>query len=230
LHLVQFLTDRNVITKLWLVTQGVQPVGAKSNIAIAQASIVGFGRTLMNECPALSCRLVDVGPGDPNRSARHVCSEIERADQETEVAWRGQTRFASRVVRTNLERHPPCGPISHRPGYRLEIPASGVMDQLAVVAMARSRPRPDEIEIEVRAAALNFRDVMKSLGIYPMDSDHELLLGDECSGRVVAVGANVLRVTCVGRCGLRHSEACRTQLRAGDDGADCVHDRLVCTP
>ena len=43
----------------------------------------------------------------------------------------------------------------------------------------------------VKAAALNFRDVMKALGIYPGDNDDDALLGDECSGEITAVGRNV---------------------------------------
>jgi NADPH:quinone reductase-like Zn-dependent oxidoreductase/thioesterase domain-containing protein/acyl carrier protein len=65
------------------------------------------------------------------------------------------------------------------------------MDELALLETPRRKPGPHEVEIEICAAGLNFRDVMKSLGIYPMDSDMDLLLGDECSGRIVAIGKKV---------------------------------------
>ena len=47
------------------------------------------------------------------------------------------------------------------------------------------------MEIEVRAAALNFSDVMKALGLYPGLPDGPIPMGIECSGIVSAVGENV---------------------------------------
>jgi NADPH:quinone reductase-like Zn-dependent oxidoreductase/acyl carrier protein len=55
----------------------------------------------------------------------------------------------------------------------------------------RQRPGPGQVEIEVCAASLNFRDVMKALGLYPTDGDDYMMLGDECAGRIVAVGEGV---------------------------------------
>ncbi len=113
-------------------------------------------------------------------------------DGETEVAFRAASRLAIRLARTSLD--PVSAPHPGHPqssGYRLTIPDSGVMDELELLETPRRQPAAHEVEIEVCAAALNFRDVMKSLGIYPMDSDLDLLLGDECSGRITAVGAKV---------------------------------------
>jgi acyl transferase domain-containing protein/thioesterase domain-containing protein/acyl carrier protein len=191
LHLVQLLALENSAPRLWLVTRGAQAVNAAENISVAQSPLLGLGRTITTEFPKLACRLVDVDSGNAEKIARQLLREISIGDGETEVAWRGQSRFANRLARTSLERHPPRAPLSSNPGYRLEIPASGVMDELALLETPRRRPGPREVEIEICAAALNFRDVMKSLGIYPMDSDMDLLLGDECSGRVIAVGKGV---------------------------------------
>jgi phthiocerol/phenolphthiocerol synthesis type-I polyketide synthase C len=50
-----------------------------------------------------------------------------------------------------------------------------------------------QIVIEVAAAALNFRDVMKTLGMYPSTRPDGDWLGDECAGTVVELGAGVTR-------------------------------------
>jgi NADPH:quinone reductase-like Zn-dependent oxidoreductase/acyl carrier protein len=50
------------------------------------------------------------------------------------------------------------------------------------------------VEIRVAAAGLNFRDIMKMLDIYPTDGDARHVLGDECTGTVVAVGEGVRRI------------------------------------
>jgi len=75
--------------------------------------------------------------------------------------------------------------------FRVALKAPGVIENLGLQQCTRSSPGPGEVEIEVRAAALNFRDIMKTLGLYPTDAGDSLILGDECSGRIVAVGQDV---------------------------------------
>ncbi len=55
----------------------------------------------------------------------------------------------------------------------------------------RRHPGPGEVEIEIEAAALNFRDLMKALGMYPRDLHDYFMIGSESAGRVVAVGKGV---------------------------------------
>jgi NADPH:quinone reductase-like Zn-dependent oxidoreductase/pimeloyl-ACP methyl ester carboxylesterase/acyl carrier protein len=189
LRLVQSMMLEKPAPPLWLVTRGAQGVTAEDRISVAQAPILGIGRTIMTELPQLSCRLVDLSFNDAEDASRLLLQEIISGEGETEVAWRGESRFASRIARISLEAHPPR--TSAVPGYRLETPAFGLMDELALLEHPRRKPGAHEVEIEICAAALNFRDVMKLLGIYPMDSDLDLRLGDECSGRIVARGNKV---------------------------------------
>jgi acyl transferase domain-containing protein/thioesterase domain-containing protein/acyl carrier protein len=191
LRLVQSMMLEKPAPPLWLVTRGAQGVTAEDRISVAQAPILGIGRTIMTELPQLSCRLVDLSFNDAEDASRLLLQEIISGEGETEVAWRGESRFASRIARISLEAHPPRTSAVRNPGYRLETPASGVMDELALLEHPRRKPGAHEVEIEICAAALNFRDVMKLLGIYPMDSDLDLRLGDECSGRIVARGNKV---------------------------------------
>jgi acyl transferase domain-containing protein/thioesterase domain-containing protein/acyl carrier protein len=201
LHLVQALGQRALGGPLAVVTQGAQPVdaqlldaqplGAQPQLAVAQSPTLGLARTLMNELPALQCRLIDLAPGNAQRNARALYRELTAPDQEAEVAWRGAARYVPRLVHTSLEQQHLSPAANPGDGYRLEIPASGVLDDLVPRSLARRPPAAGEVTIEVYAAALNFRDVMKCLGIYPMDSDRDALLGDECAGRIVAIGPQV---------------------------------------
>jgi acyl transferase domain-containing protein/thioesterase domain-containing protein/acyl carrier protein len=193
LQLVQSMALEKPAPPLWLVTRGAQGVNSADKVSVAQSPILGLGRTVMRELPQHSCRLVDLGFNGTGDTAQALLREITSGDSETEVAWRGESRFANRMVRTSLQAHLPRTPLSRNSGYRLEVPASGVMDELALLENPRRRPGAHEVEIEICAAALNFRDVMKLLGIYPMESDLEMQLGDECSGRIVGVGNNVKR-------------------------------------
>ena len=196
LHLVQSLALGGSAPRLWIVTRGAQNTGAQNiapeaGISVAQAPMLGIGRTIMTEFPQWSCRLADLDREDAEAAAQHLLREIVSGDGETEIAWRGNSRLANRLTRTSLESHPPHVSSHRKSGYFLRIPASDVIDDLALHEKPRRKPGPNEVEIEICAAALNFRDVMKSLGIYPMDSDVDLLFGDECSGRIVAVGSRV---------------------------------------
>ncbi|MGG7569458.1 type I polyketide synthase [Streptomyces sirii] len=69
--------------------------------------------------------------------------------------------------------------------------------QLAWVPADVPRPGPDDVLISVRAAALNYRDVLQSLGMIPLSAPKDGAagkdgaLGLECAGVVTAVGSRV---------------------------------------
>jgi len=129
---------------------------------------------------------------DPAATAEGSADDPAGADEppETEIALRRGGRFANRIRRADLSELAPPIPAGHRL-WRLEIPAPGALDRLAFLERERRAPGPGEVEIRVHAAALNFRDVMKAMGIYPVAGPEDELPGDECAGEVVAVGPGV---------------------------------------
>jgi hypothetical protein len=174
LHIVQSLSQGTTLkaARLWLVTRGAQPVHDGEKVACAQTPVCGIGRTIMSEYRNLSCRLIDLSPGGDDTEARSLLKEVLSDSPESEVAYRGAARLVNRVIRSSLELHVPRRSSSSRDtGYRLEIPTPGVMDQLTFREVRRRKPGPGEVEIEICAAALNFRDVMKAMGIYPSESE-----------------------------------------------------------
>jgi myxalamid-type polyketide synthase MxaB len=72
---------------------------------------------------------------------------------------------------------------------------SGTLDNLILKPVTRDKLKPDEVEIRVLAAGLNYKDVLKSLGMveqHPMESsDDRILFGLECAGIVESVGSDV---------------------------------------
>lgn len=75
--------------------------------------------------------------------------------------------------------------------YGLDIRQPGRLDSMFLKPRQRVKPGAGQVEIEVMTGALNFRDVLKALGIYPTEGDEKLLLGDECAGRIISVGEGV---------------------------------------
>jgi NADPH:quinone reductase-like Zn-dependent oxidoreductase/lauroyl/myristoyl acyltransferase/NADP-dependent 3-hydroxy acid dehydrogenase YdfG len=121
-----------------------------------------------------------------------VLAELKLDDHEEEVAHRDGARYVHRLVKTSAAQLPmrPASPEAAA-SYRLQLGSISSIDQLAFHACPRRAPAAGEVEIEVHAAGLNFRDVMKALGIYPSEDDADNLLGDECAGRIVAIGEGV---------------------------------------
>jgi acyl transferase domain-containing protein/NADPH:quinone reductase-like Zn-dependent oxidoreductase/thioesterase domain-containing protein/acyl carrier protein len=188
--LVQFLAEQGLTrTQLVVLTRGAQTTPADDlPPAIAQTPAIGLCRTIMSEYPDLGIRCVDLEGGVP-REASDWVSELAFADEEEEVALRGELRYVPRHVRHRGRFATTTGDVA----FRLEPSAAGTLERLAWVAMEEREPGPGEVEIRVQAAGLNFRDVMKALGLYPNDTQDYLLLGDECSGVVNRVGPGVTR-------------------------------------
>jgi acyl transferase domain-containing protein/SAM-dependent methyltransferase/acyl carrier protein len=200
LHFVQAWTQRAGVTApwLWLITSGAQAVGQHArSFSVAQSPLYGVGRTIANEYPQFGCRMVDLSP-DPSADDVHaLCAELGQPEEsdELEIALRGRARYVPRVVRKSLTSFSDDELKRVDPrvaGFRLETAAPGVLDRLVLRETPRRDPGPGEVEIQVLAAGLNFRDVLKALGIHPpIEGDEDLWFGDECAARITAVGPGV---------------------------------------
>lgn len=185
---------------LWLVTSGSQAVtGHDGAPHVAQSPLWGLGRVLMNEHATTRCRLIDLGPACGPEEIAALADEVRGDGDDEEVALRGHERYVRTVRRTSLDaltepaRTRPCDPVTD--AFRLETDGAGTFDRLALRETAVAEPGAGEVAIRVRASALNFRDVLKTLGMLPdaaLGADPEpRALGIECSGTVVACGEGV---------------------------------------
>jgi len=57
-----------------------------------------------------------------------------------------------------------------------------------LMAIERRPLGEDEVEVEVHASALNFRDVMRAMGLYPAEEDTPAV-GLEAAGVVTRIGS-----------------------------------------
>ena len=177
--------------RLWLLTRGAQAAGA-GRIDVAQAPVLGLGRTIGMEYPELRCTRVDLDPSRPAGEVEALLDELQGNKAEQEVALRGSQRRVARLVHTRPENAPTerTEPAGDRP-FHLTIDKPGVLDGLLLRAGDRRAPGPGEVEIAVEAAGLNFIDVMKAMGIYPGAGDGPPALGGEIAGRITRVGEGV---------------------------------------
>ncbi|HLF78587.1 MAG TPA: SDR family NAD(P)-dependent oxidoreductase [Dehalococcoidia bacterium] len=196
LNLMQALARSGGSTppRLWLVTRGAQNVAEESLSGVIQAPIWGLGRVVMNEHPHLRCTLIDLDPCQAGTDAATLLKELATDDAEQEICFRDDARFVARVVRlpeTATKTETKAASSAKQLPFNMEVARPGSLDSLVLRERRRKKPGKGEVEIEVYAAGLNFRDVMKAMGLYPSEEGDPFWLGDECSGKVVRVGAGV---------------------------------------
>lgn len=206
-YLVQALTQLqwDVLPQLWLITAGAQAVSEQavpheSPVSVEQAPLWGMGRVLMNEHPELNCRLIDLSSTPTAEDVQTLFQELEisqiAVDQpyEEEIALRGGERFVHRLVRRAVQHQPVSAQVG-RDGFHLEAMQPGVLDSLVLRMAGRRPPAAGEVEVQVHAAGINFKDVMKAMDLISdtvlQGSFSGRALGSECSGTIVAVGADV---------------------------------------
>jgi len=141
----------------------------------------GVAATAAAEMPWLDLRLVDLD--DIAAPTSGLVSVVFRTDDEQRLAVREGRLFAPRLVPVSQPRREalavPDGP------YALTMQERGTLGGLGIAAVARRAPGATEVEIEVLASGVNFRDVLNLLDMYPGPAGP---LGNECSGRIVALG------------------------------------------
>ena len=103
LSLVQALVNGELSSppRLWLVTQGAQPVPETAPIipGVVQSSLWGLAKVISLEHPELNCVRIDLDPQDTlEHQAWELFSEIWSEDKEDQVALRGKTRYVPRLV------------------------------------------------------------------------------------------------------------------------------------
>jgi NADPH:quinone reductase-like Zn-dependent oxidoreductase/SAM-dependent methyltransferase/aryl carrier-like protein len=196
LHLLQALLKQQLeAAGLWLVTRDAQAVSVGEGVGgVLQSGLWGMGRTLALEHPEFRCVQIDLDSTLAlAQQAAMLWAEIRAAAYnvepsaqpiEEQVALRRNARCVARLARY---APPPGLPLPDGP-YRLAIAERGGLDNICLQPTTRQAPAAGEVEIRVHASGLNFLDVLDVLGILPFD---RALLGGECAGEIVQVGAEV---------------------------------------
>ncbi len=106
LRLVHAMRETGVPGPLKIVTRHAQRTGAEDNAVpgLAQAPLWGLGRGIAAEHPELWGGLVDLDAADHDAAASVLLEELDRQDDEDQVALRKGLRYAAR-----LERVPVAG-------------------------------------------------------------------------------------------------------------------------
>jgi len=164
----------------------------------ASAPLLGVLRTATNEIPHVAWKSVLLDLSRSDTAAREIVAELQYFDGESEIALLGGVRQSRRLEHARFDDFPRFATTytqetSGDVRYRLENEKPGTLDRLAINEAPEPSLASDQVEIRVEAAGINFRDLMKLLKTYPGERQELKEVGDEFSGVVVSVGANVSR-------------------------------------
>jgi acyl transferase domain-containing protein/NADPH:quinone reductase-like Zn-dependent oxidoreductase/NAD(P)-dependent dehydrogenase (short-subunit alcohol dehydrogenase family)/acyl carrier protein len=191
LHLVQALA-RHPGThppRLWFCTRGAQKVtDADKALSPIVATVWGLGKVVPLEHPELRCVRLDLDPNSTANEIEFLNAALDAEVNEDQVALRAGRRWGARLQRFQkpADDSDPAR-LSGKP-YHLTFTSRGSLENLKLEITERRPPGPGEVEIRVHATALNFRDVMNVMGLYPGDPGP---LGGECAGEIAAVGEGI---------------------------------------
>ncbi|MGW1077837.1 SDR family NAD(P)-dependent oxidoreductase, partial [Streptomyces sp. NPDC002537] len=186
LELVQswLAEERFASSRLVLVTRNAVSTRVGDDVAdLAHAPLWGLVRTAQTENPG---RFLLVDIDDEEKSLAAVPLGV--AAGEPQIAVREGELFVPRLVRAAAVGGalvPPPGAAA----WRLDTTDAGTLESLALLpAPAALEPLGEgQVRISVRAAGVNFRDVVVSLGMVPGQET----LGSEGAGVVTEVGPGV---------------------------------------
>jgi acyl transferase domain-containing protein/NADPH:quinone reductase-like Zn-dependent oxidoreductase/nucleoside-diphosphate-sugar epimerase/acyl carrier protein len=193
LQLTQALLRNGIgaLGRLALVTQGFARPCLGTPVDLAAGAVWGMGRVIVAELSDLNCGLYDVDPAlTPPEAAELLSIELAAASPENQVSLRKAGRAGLRLRRTSKgesARHLDGAGETTAP-VQLEVGARGDFGQLRFVPQRIEPPGPGEVQLRLLATAMNFRDVLNVLGLYPGDPGDP---GVECVGEIVAIGSGV---------------------------------------
>lgn len=198
LHTVQHLSSHGGQTsRLWVLTRGGVLAQQDDSPVVpnpAQAAVWGMGRVVMNECPQLSCTLIDLA-ADLAELRERVISELLRPDGANEIILTTQARHTP-MLQEHASVSAPAGAeprLTER--FRLDFQVPGQLRNLLWLSLPEREIGAQEVEVETQATGLNFRDVMYTMGLLPDEAVENgfagASLGLEFSGVVTRVGAQV---------------------------------------
>ncbi|MFI7666739.1 SDR family NAD(P)-dependent oxidoreductase [Nocardia sp. NPDC049526] len=156
----------------------------------------GARRELLNELPAGQWRLVDT---EPASAAADILEQIYTDTTIDEVALRASARWTIRWRQTLTDRlagwDVPRPLTDPEQSFRLDIPRSRLLPELALRTCDRVAPEPDEVEIRMQAVGLNYKDTLKVLGVLTEKELEGTFFGTDIGmdgyGVVTRVGSNI---------------------------------------
>ncbi|MEW5983053.1 MAG: type I polyketide synthase [Acidobacteriota bacterium] len=160
------------------------------------APLWGLARLISNECPQVTCQVVDLDAASAGQLGQVIWQEALAPVPADDVAYRAGERFVKELrplTPTQAQEETEVNTAAQPVEVQLGTP--GQLDSLRWCACARPDVPPGHLEVLVHSAGLNYKDVLKALGVLSpqvLEGTYcQGALGSEASGVVSAVGPGV---------------------------------------
>ncbi len=183
--------------RIWWVTRGGQAVVEDlEKLNAIQAPLWGLRSSMSFEMADHKPICIDLDPSalSDRLEAQQLFEEMWNPDLESQIAYRQGGRYVARL--SKYSNSDETAPLSAP--FQLRIREYGVLENLEIVPDVLQKPGPSEVQIAIAASALNFKDVLHTLGMLKGHSEQlgilkaqDQPLGFECSGKITEVGKNV---------------------------------------
>ncbi|KAH3761756.1 Malonyl CoA-acyl carrier protein transacylase [Pelomyxa schiedti] len=208
LETLQTVKEDSVKWKLWIVTTNgaVMPGEAGTTNALIQGALRGVSSVVVQEASQLSPVVVDFLPGNESSLIQTIRCQYKGTNMASEplgnlssdIVLRSKEQYFLDINHEDMNFNNLTSPTTGNSTMcHLSLRNPGNLDSLVLTNdIARKAPAHNEVEIHVTHAALNFRDVMIALGMYPVENATSVI-GGECAGVVQRCGSSVTGL-CVG--------------------------------
>ncbi len=154
-----------------------------------------------SEYPVSKCTLIDLESSCGAAVIEGLVTELNTGNNEDAIALRSNGRYVQRFNR-GLPKELQEGTWARRSSaaaddcaFALEVGKPGSIESLRFRQIQRRTPSSGEVEVKVQVAGLNFKDILKVLGILREDAYENTFhghgLGMEAAGIVTQVGGDV---------------------------------------
>ena len=191
--------ESSVDLRLFLLTENAQPSNSANYKSLRLAPVLGIFRTMVNECLRVQVRLIDI-PSFATVSLDDLFNEIccgHLANEESILQPDGSllTKTISQNHWQALLPEEKSGSCSDANNFLMEFHTPGLIDSLYTHTIPRHSVKADLIEVETHTVSLNFKDLMKLMGMLDAKALEEAYtsegLGMELSGTVTRTGPDV---------------------------------------
>eukprot|EP01107_Rhizomastix_libera_P014912 TRINITY_DN5102_c0_g1_i1.p1 TRINITY_DN5102_c0_g1~~TRINITY_DN5102_c0_g1_i1.p1 ORF type:complete len:3157 (-),score=925.73 TRINITY_DN5102_c0_g1_i1:47-9412(-) len=182
------------------LSKGASRIMQSDVVSPSQFALIGINAVVHHEMPELCSTVIDIG-NDVSEDDL-VSSLVMLPKSPSELALRKDGQILKKFVRhivpsTPFEGENPSSDESEKLVAQSVLPfcvnlkTPGNLDSISLKRVVKSTAiSHGYVEIKTQYAALNFRDVMIALGMYPV-SDATAVIGGECSGIISRIGEGV---------------------------------------
>lgn len=178
------------IESLWVLT-----CDANASEDMEGSAAIGLTRAIGNCIHKFPIFSVEVDPAiSPERNAFHICNLLTAPPPDREIVINQDRCFVPRILPFTLTESKEIRTHTWKIGFsKSDTSAKHSVDELHFLAAEHAPLADDEVLVEIRAAGLNFKDVMISMGMLEKLQVSEEGFGLECSGFVTDTGDSVTR-------------------------------------